>query len=538
MKFSRNTNYILLTLLVILNIVIRYPITSHMYGTDSFFILDLANSISISGYSKLILHPMSFFGVYPLSYGSMFLFLISGLSQSLDISGEYTILIIDIILSIFGLLSIFLIAKEIQNNDLFSFMVAFIFSLSPAFLFYTSWQGSTRGVFISVFPLLIYLLIKSYNSNRKIYYFFIMSFFYVFTLSIHRIALLSVITFAACIFAIITLFLKSKLSFFRKDSANIHKFYILLFIMMALFFMFYNSISEKFQSGDFESNYAIVNLIVSYFGRSGPILFFGFIGILSILFSKNTNFGKELILFNLIFSIPLLSERYYMPLYLLTIISLFIGFGIILTYNKLKIKLKYNIINIFICTIILTSLIFSGYMLGNWREIGTNLPMNDETDYIAFYTKNRINSTFITNDGWYGLQITSISGQAGFPLGGPSMFWNAPEQLIYGFINSSEIRIGEMVSFKEIVTQQPDVFYSYSGVPNIKEEYQEILYNKITDEKAKNNIIKYNIHYVYLVKQLGNYFMSYGKRDSDFIPSLRNQQNKIFDSKIFEIWYI
>ena len=94
MKFSKKNNCILFALLIFLNIIIRYPITQHSFGTDSFFIYTLATSISEHGYAKWVIHPLSLLGVYPLSYSSMYPFLLSGTSISTDLSIEYIIFIL------------------------------------------------------------------------------------------------------------------------------------------------------------------------------------------------------------------------------------------------------------------------------------------------------------------------------------------------------------------------------------------------------------------------------------------------------------
>jgi len=70
MKISKKTSYGLIAFLVLLNVALRYPTTSHEVGVDSFVIHGLANSISENGYAKWVVHPLSIFGFYPYSYPS------------------------------------------------------------------------------------------------------------------------------------------------------------------------------------------------------------------------------------------------------------------------------------------------------------------------------------------------------------------------------------------------------------------------------------------------------------------------------------
>ena len=167
MELSKRTKYALLGLLVILNIVLRLPVTPHEIGADSFQIHAWASSISANGYAKWILHPLSFFGLYPFSYSSGELFLLSEISQCTSVEMEGTIWIAA---TFFGVLSVFtayLMAKEIRDDFLFAFSVAFVYSTSRIFIAFTNWTVTTRGLFITLLPLLIWSLLRSCNQKEE-----------------------------------------------------------------------------------------------------------------------------------------------------------------------------------------------------------------------------------------------------------------------------------------------------------------------------------------------------------------------------------
>ncbi len=95
MRLPRKVNYCLLTALVLVTIVYRYPIgINHEMGSDTTFVHTMANSISQDGYAKWILHPSSYFGLYALSYPSAAPFIMSSLNMVTEISIEGIILII------------------------------------------------------------------------------------------------------------------------------------------------------------------------------------------------------------------------------------------------------------------------------------------------------------------------------------------------------------------------------------------------------------------------------------------------------------
>lgn len=186
MKFTKRTCYILIAFLIMLNIVFRYPTTPHETGADSFFIHSLANSITNNGYAKWILHPLSFFGLYPISYASAVPFTLSGMSQTLGVETEISILIFSIIIGVLGTFGAYLLAGEIIDDDRFKVIVAFAFSLSPLILKFTMWTASTRGLFIALLPLFLWCILKSLNKHHKWKYIGLSIFLFVLLGATHR----------------------------------------------------------------------------------------------------------------------------------------------------------------------------------------------------------------------------------------------------------------------------------------------------------------------------------------------------------------
>ena len=84
MMFDRRTNFALFGFMVFLNILVRfYLMSNHEVGADSFVIHNLANSISDYGTAKWIIHPLSYFGLTPLSYPCAVPYILSGISRIL-----------------------------------------------------------------------------------------------------------------------------------------------------------------------------------------------------------------------------------------------------------------------------------------------------------------------------------------------------------------------------------------------------------------------------------------------------------------------
>ncbi|MCK4445426.1 MAG: hypothetical protein KAW09_12840, partial [Thermoplasmata archaeon] len=159
-RIGKFTVYCLLAVIVILNILFRYPLSiSHEMGSDTSFIHTLADSLKTSGYAKWYLNPLSFFGLYALSYPSATPFLLSSMSALSGISIEGCILLLGMFFGGVGALSAFLVAFEISRSPKFAFVVSILFSTAPFFLKDTTWIGSSRGYVVAMLPILVFLLV-------------------------------------------------------------------------------------------------------------------------------------------------------------------------------------------------------------------------------------------------------------------------------------------------------------------------------------------------------------------------------------------
>ena len=161
-------NFILLACLLALNMILRYPATPHEIGWDTFGIHILANSISEFGWAKWLVHPLSIGGFYPNSYASAVPFLVSGISQCTGIDMEWTVWLSSTLMGFFAIFFAYILAGAIRDEDLFKFLVAFGYSVAPGLLYFSTWQLSTRGLFIVLLPLFIYLLLKTRDSLKYV----------------------------------------------------------------------------------------------------------------------------------------------------------------------------------------------------------------------------------------------------------------------------------------------------------------------------------------------------------------------------------
>src|SRR5437899_694530 len=105
MRPPRKPTYALLLFLFFVNLLVRYPRTPHELGYDGFVYHGMTVSLIQHGYALWILHPFSYFGLYPLSQPSGSFFFLGDLSVLSGIVLEASILIYDFGLVALGLLS-------------------------------------------------------------------------------------------------------------------------------------------------------------------------------------------------------------------------------------------------------------------------------------------------------------------------------------------------------------------------------------------------------------------------------------------------
>jgi hypothetical protein len=137
----------LILFLIALNIAIKYPWITSETGVDAFVMHNLTNTIALDGNAKWITNPLSIFGFYPPSYPSGGMFLTSAFAQTSGLTVHLSILLESVLIGIIGILGAFLLAREIKkDDDLFAFVLAFIFSLDNECLG-VSYKNSFHGLY-------------------------------------------------------------------------------------------------------------------------------------------------------------------------------------------------------------------------------------------------------------------------------------------------------------------------------------------------------------------------------------------------------
>lgn len=417
---GRKAKLILLSLLVLLNLVLRIPSIPHEKGYDSFFIHSLANSISIFGDAQWWINWLSVFGFYAYSYASAVPFILSAIHQLTSMEMELAILLYCVITGILSIFTAYILAGRIFPDFLFRFGVALFFSIAPGVMLFSTWEVSTRGIFIILLPLFIYLLLSDIKLGKKA---LLICLLLTFQFSVHHYGFILL----PIIMVFVTFKLLEKTPYFNLINSKSHYFILLLsFVLLGLPFVSRSLV-------DSGSRYSwLITSSVTILRQTGPMLMLALGGYFFTLFKKGRSLKELYLLCILTMFIPVIYSHAYGAYILLLFIILFIGIAF---FNVTKVTSHKKMISFCLIAFIIMSVAFSGFFNHN-RTGGSSefWYMDDETYVAGMWGRIHV------PDNSYGLDTAFETGRMfavseGHPIT-PSL---GAGNLAYGFLNESDI---------------------------------------------------------------------------------------------------
>jgi len=512
MNFSKRNKYALIGLLIILGIVIRVPSVPHEIGVDSFTIHILANSVSTFGEAKWWIHPLSIGGFYPCSYASAVPFILSGISQCTDVDMERVIWIFCLIIGLLSAATAYTMVGQIKNDDFFKFLVAFGYSLSPALLVFT-WDASTRGLFIVLLPLFIYLLLKTRTSLKYVPLTFIL--FMVLIVTHHYFYLTIPFIFIFIIFLTFNKF-KNHVKFITISNNFVNIILIIGFLIVLAMPFF----TRTLVSG---SRYTHLQLLlennIRYFG---VVIVFSIGGLIYLTLKHDKKFEEWFLLLALLCLSPFMYSLTYAHFVTPFFGSILAGISLTNIANVAKIdKQKKKYVFSIIIILLLCSVGFSGFYQ-HWRTGATAINyMSEETYSGALWIKDSINTDKrLVGDGGYDLlsrRIFAISEV-------PTLLVEAEDcMLTYGFINITDINISKNSPLSVAFYMDNPYVSTYKAGA-----YRNMLQSwEINSWWGKRIISKFNLSYVIENEDI---------EDNTFIRSVHIEKDNVYDNGKIRVW--
>ncbi|MFZ3382393.1 MAG: hypothetical protein WA144_00560 [Candidatus Methanoperedens sp.] len=492
--FSKRTWIFLWICLIILNVVLRLPVTPHEIGHDSFILHYASDSISTYGHAKWWLHPLSIVSLYPFSMASALPFILSGVSQSLSLDMEYSIWLVSLILGILSAFTAYLMAGVINNDKLFKFITALVYSTFPGILTLTTWNASGRGLFLVLLPLFIYFIIKFRFS--RIRYILLTVVLFTLILTTHNLFYLTIPIIMAVVIARMNSNIQIK-------SSNI----LGGFLLLIMFLVFFTQFSVR--------QFIIIDLFIIFARYIGVMGIFALGGFISLLFKNNKNFEETFLLLVLLFFTPTISYVEYSKYLLLPFEALIISYGLI---NVIRMSNKKKVALTIVMLCFVSSIGFAEfYQFGNTdTESPYQFAAEDSIVNAAHWTKLYTNKTIFSGDFTVSRRLLAYSGVSAFT-----------EDNIVSVIQ------GNLVDFN-VTKRSPTSILFYSEGPFHAEDLNGM--NSYFWSKMK--VEGYDAKWVdsYLKRYEIKYYFKDERSYNAFSKSVVNRTDKLFDIGKFSVW--
>jgi len=523
-EVSQRKKVILFLLLILLNVTLRIYAVPHETGNDSYQIHALANSISESGTARWWLNPLSVFGLYSYSYASAVPFLLSGISQLSNVDMEKMILLYCMILGLFSIFAAYLMAGAFYNDFVFKYLFAFFFSISQGILQFTTFDASTRGMFMVAFPLMFYLLLKEDKSWRRL---ILIVIFLVFLRSVHNFSYFAI----PLIFTVILIYMGSRIKLATKKemkiSFNSEKLALLkkvnfthIYICLLLGAILIPYFTKLFVVGSRYQHLIVMSITTARY--VGPSIFLLLGGLVYITNKKKKNSHDWFILISTLFFIPISYSHIYGKFIIIPVVIFFIA----IAFKNCLFAISSKRLNtFFIIFVIISSSLFSSYYNNYRTGDSQNYWYMDEKTYQAgIWTSSYIpeNSHVFTTIGSVWRMLAISNGHIEFPSL-PSL------ELVYGFVDKPEA-LNNTVSlpYTNLDYYFEGPYIQQSGTSKLG-EYEWMMNFDIKDRRVQNFIEKYNMKYiVYDIASKRGKIMSTVEENNDLI----------YDGDRIKIWLV
>lgn len=509
MNFSNRATCTAFLLILLLNIILRYPVVPHEIGWDSFVVHSVANSLSEFGFAKWWLHPLSVIGSYPYSISSAVPFLLSGISQLSGLNVDSSILLYSTIIGLLCVFVIYILADSFFEDSLFKFLVAFGFSTSSAILTFSSWTASTRTLFtVVLLPLILFLILKTLKTEQSLKYYALLVCLLALGLATHHYAYFIIPLILSAIFVKIIYKYKSHISINNSYTSILYA----VFFSMAIIYPFITRTFMEMERGYTGTRYGfLLMLSQSYFRYSGLLLLFAAVGFIYLALKNQKNIKEWFVLTSFASLSPLLYMETYFKWFMPVYIFIFSGVSLLNIFNNKK---------SFVIILILASVFLSGYFQFIHFSSGEDRYLDGKSYTSGAWISNRIDDNLVGTSRYPTLRIFSISEI-------PTLTISDMLNYIYGFINFDETNVVKKYSMFS-VKYYKDGPYELKTASSGEWYVNSLEKWEVNDKHSKNLIEKFNISFFIFDETGGsNYFTN---------SLLASNNEKIYENGKISIW--
>lgn len=530
--------------MIFLSLAFRYPHSPHQLGADGYFNNVMAKFIVEDGHANWILSVFSFTGLGPFSYPAAIHFMVASISQLANIPIEESVLYLNIIIGICGVLFSFMMMKELTKNNEIALISSFIFSTTPEFLRLTIWNGSSRSITMVFFLLLIFFLFKTQYAKRSDshsgYNETIFTALTLITLimvsTIHRMWIFAIFIIIGYMLARpiygVKRMIKIRTGMWKEKKHTFVSgaiFLLWVSVIVTLIYVqlnniwFYDGMNlwYKYQSGQFfmgtSFEYLLLNMIIDYVSGYGILSIFFIAGALYMFKRRNKTYGHIFLASSIFFIAPIATLGIYSKLILILFITPLIGFGI---YWFLSLKLIKKVALPMLIIILLATCGFSVFMTNHWQDSSGGDYMTESQADVGMYVKYNleVNDTYVTNNQVFGNMVLSVA-DCHF------LTETFPYPLIFGWVEKQDIV--KLLDWETMV-EEYSIEINYPEELAVTMDHRQIILYHIDTSEYERNL--YNVNYAVVNEvSTSNFYIESSLYDTRYI---------IFDNTEGRVWYL
>jgi len=184
-----------LSLLLLVNFLLRFPRVDGIIGNDAFVLLWTGTIIKEGALINWTISPLSFFGMYPFSVYPIGIPAITGILFWLGLSSESLVLLLSMSFGMVGVIGSWYMGKEVFPDIQSAFIFSAAYSISHVFFRFTYFTLSARGAFLAILPWFLWASIK-YLRGKNLRYGLFSGVFLLALFLTHGLALYAIVLFS------------------------------------------------------------------------------------------------------------------------------------------------------------------------------------------------------------------------------------------------------------------------------------------------------------------------------------------------------
>jgi len=271
-----------------------------------------------------------------------------------------------------------------------------------------------------------------------------------------------------------------------------------------------------------EPHIILLNMGIRYAMLIGVLIILAPVGVISLIFKSHKRLPEIFLLVLLLCFTPFLMDARYIPIFLVPVLSLFIGLGLIAipkAISKVKFKRAEKVVLPILMIILLFSAFLPSFVVVEKVPLrpGCTSYMSEHTYNAGLFMKDYGNGSIVGNEGFISWKIKATAGLLTF---------EDPDKYDFSTV--------KRVPLSVIISKKMDTFYviqdCYFNHKNYYSGLHGYGFRDCDNTFTKKILSGDNLHYAVT----NNYIPTKGA----FFVSVQKKKSKVYDDSLESIWYL